>query len=245
MDADRLTGARTREERPHNLTRHADGAPGGGTPATTTAIPVVAVQTGKDRAGHVRGGEWSQDDEMKLRKMGQEAARYGHVLIIMRHAKAEGAGEMGDKARALSEKGRRQARVSAKGIAAMGLTPDEVISSAADRARQTTERALTVFGDKPQVRYSMDLYDGGMQAFIDAMEHVKDKRRVTMIVGHEPTVSQACQWFASAESDPDALSTLLLGFSPASFAILASDKPVSQWQAHDARVIAVVRPRDL
>ena len=71
----------------------------------------------------------------------------------------------------------------------MGLVPDQISCSSVTRTRQTLDRMLKTFGDKPIVDYRISLYDGGVQAVFDELAHVKAKNRVFMIVGHEPTVS--------------------------------------------------------
>lgn len=178
-------------------------------------------------------------------KIGKKSAVYKHVLILMRHGKAEGMNEQGDQYRQLTDKGLKQSKKMGKAIADMGLVPDIIASSAATRARQTTERLLATFGDGPDVRYHMDLYDHGMQAIMDELAHTKDKHRVLMVVCHEPTVSYAAQWLASPESDPVLLGELALGFAPSSIAVLASDDPFAQWQTKSGLLVATVSPKEV
>ena len=134
---------------------------------------------------------------VNLSKVEKKAKNYSHVLLVMRHAKAEPFNDKGDHDREITDKGEKQAKIVAKGLVGMKLLPDRVACSGAVRARQTLERMLKVFGDHPKVEYRQALYDGGMQAVFDELANAKDKTRVLMVLGHEPTVSVSCQWLPS------------------------------------------------
>ena len=177
-------------------------------------------------------------------KVAKRAKGYEHILIVMRQAKAEPFGAEGDYGRELTPKGLKQAKKVAKGLAEMKLVPDAIACSAATRARQTLGKMLKTFGDKPKVDYHQSLYDGGVQAVFDELTHVKDKARVLMVLGHEPTVSIASQWLASSESDPERLDLLNLGLQTAGVVIFGSDKPFKQWQVHSGDLLAVMSSSD-
>ena len=180
----------------------------------------------------------------RMSKTAKKAKQYDHVLILMRHAKAEVTGKNGDYDRPLAEKGLKQAKKVAKGLREMKLVPEVIDCSAALRARQTCGRLLKVFGDKTQVDYHQSLYDGGLQAVFDELAHAKDKTRVMMVLGHEPTVSMACQWLAGKRSDPGMLDLLNLGMSTACVAVFGSEAPLRKWGVHEAELIAVLSPKD-
>lgn len=181
---------------------------------------------------------------IKLSKVAKAAKKYDHILIIMRHAKAEPFGDKGDSERELTDKGLKQAKAAGKGIESLGLVPDQISCSSVTRTRQTLDRMLKTFGDKPIVDYRISLYDGGVQAVFDELAHVKAKNRVFMIVGHEPTVSISAQWLASADSDGERLDLLNLGLSPASIVIMGSNKPFDEWQVHSGELLAVINVKD-
>lgn len=181
---------------------------------------------------------------IKLSKVAKAAKKYDHILIIMRHAKAEPFGDKGDSERELTDKGLKQAKAVGKGIELLGLVPDQISCSSVTRTRQTLDRMLKTFGDKPIVDYRISLYDGGVQAVFDELAHVKAKNRVFMIVGHEPTVSISAQWLASADSDGERLDLLNLGLSPASIVIMGSNKPFNEWQVHSGELLAVINVKD-
>lgn len=181
---------------------------------------------------------------VNVKKKAKKAKNYPYVLIVMRHAKTEPANSGGDIERELTDKGLKQAKTVAKGLIGMDLMPTRIACSGATRARQTCERMLKVFGDDPKVDYRQSLYAEGIQSVFDELKQTKGKHRVLMVLGHEPTVSYACQWLASDSSDPALLDLLNLGMTPGSVVMLGSDKPFNQWQTHDGEVFAIISPKD-
>ncbi|WP_288649346.1 histidine phosphatase family protein [uncultured Bifidobacterium sp.] len=180
-----------------------------------------------------------------LKKVAKKAKEYKYVLLVMRHAKTEPfSGNGSDAGRELTDKGRKQAKAVAKGLDAFKMVPDRIACSSATRARQTCDRLLKVFGDDPKVDYRQSLYEGGVQSVFDELAQTKDKHHTLLILGHEPTVSIACQWLASAESDPTLLDLLNLGMSPASIAMFGSNEPFNQWQLHSGELIALLTAKD-
>ncbi|MBM6699361.1 histidine phosphatase family protein [Bifidobacterium pullorum subsp. saeculare] len=177
-------------------------------------------------------------------KITKRTKAYKHILLVMRHAKAEASNAGGDRARELTDKGLKQAKTVAKGLKAMKLVPDAIVCSAATRAQQTCAKMLKTFGDKPTVDYHQSLYDAGVQAVFDELAHAKEKTRVMLVLGHEPTVSIASQWLASPDSNPAMLDLLNLGLGTAGVVVFGSDKPFASWQVRDADLIAVMRAKD-
>ncbi|RSX55997.1 phosphoglycerate mutase [Bifidobacterium dolichotidis] len=181
---------------------------------------------------------------MNLKKIEKSIKAYDYVLVIMRHAKTEPFHAEGDFERVLTEKGLKQAKAVAKGLRAMDLVPDQIDCSSAVRARQTCERMLKTFGDKPKVNWHKSLYGEGMQAIFDQLQGCKTKRHELMVISHEPTVSMACQWLANPSSDPHLLGLLNLGLSTATCVIFGANVPFNAWDIHQAQLLAVLGPKD-
>ena len=103
-----------------------------------------------------------------LKKVAKKTKEYKYVLLAMRHAKTEPFGGNGsDVGRELTDKGRKQVKTVAKGLAAFKMVPTRIACSSATRARQTCDRMLKVFGDDPKVDYRQSLYEGGVQSVFD------------------------------------------------------------------------------
>ena len=181
---------------------------------------------------------------VNLSKVAKKAKDYPYLLVLMRHAKTEATNKDGDEERELTDKGRKHSKKVAKALKSMDLFPDLIACSGATRARQTAERLLKVFGDKPEIAYRQSLYEPGMQSYIDEILGAPGKTRILMIVGHEPTMSSLAQWLSSGESKRAFLDAVKLGFSPASVAILGSDKPFDQWDIDSQKLIGVFSPKD-
>lgn len=181
---------------------------------------------------------------VNLKKVSKAAKDYRHILIVMRHAKAEPLGGSNDRDRELTDKGLKQAKAVGKGLVELRLVPDRIACSGAARAMQTCKRMLKFFGDRTAVDYRQSLYDGGVQAVFDEIGQTKEKNRVLMVLGHEPTVSISCQWLASQDSDPSLLDLLNLGLSTAGIVVFGSDEPFERWQIHTGRLLAVINPKD-
>ena len=94
------------------------------------------------------------------------------------------------------------------------------------------------------IRDRQSLYEGGVQSVFDELAQTKEKHRTLLVLGHEPTISIACQWLASTESDPTLLDLLNLGMSPASIAVFGSNEPFNQWQLHSGELIALLTAKD-
>ena len=125
-----------------------------------------------------------------LKKVAKKTKEYKYVLLAMRHAKTEPFGGNGsDVGRELTDKGRKQAKAVAKGLAAFKMVPTRIACSSATRARQTCDRMLKVFGDDPKVDYRQSLYEGGVQSVFDELAQTKEKHRTLLVLGHEPTIS--------------------------------------------------------
>ena len=183
-----------------------------------------------------------------LRPLAKRARRASHVLVLMRHAKAEPLEDAPggrDIDRGLVGKGRRQASRVADGLDRLGLVPDRILCSGAVRARQTLEGMLPTFGDGPVVDYRRSLYDGGFQDMLDQIVRVPDGTRTLMVLAHEPTVSMAAQRLAGDDSDPHCLDLIGLGMPTATVAILVSDKGFPDWTPGGASLIGVLRPKDM
>lgn len=185
----------------------------------------------------------TRDMKVNLKKLGKLAHRHDYVLLMMRHAKATSIGPDGDAHRELTDKGERQAKAVSRALASMDLIPERIACSSAVRSVQTLERMLKTFGDTPKVDYRQNLYDHGAAAVFAELRETKGKVRVLMVLGHEPTVSMACQRMAN-QDDPQ-YDELNLGLSPASVVILGSQQPFDQWREHSAQLIDIFGPEQL
>lgn len=179
-----------------------------------------------------------------IKKIVKKVKHAKYVLLLMRHAKAQPPTMGDDWGRDLSDKGLKQAKIMAKGLKSLKLVPDYIVCSSANRTEQTMHKMLKKFGDSPIVASRKSLYDGGMQSVMDELCAIRSDSRITMIIGHEPTMSMAAQWLSSPDSDPDVLGTMRLGLSNASIVVLVSDSPFATCGLRGAKALGVISPKD-
>lgn len=106
-------------------------------------------------------------------------------LILMRHAKTEPWAEgIDDFSRALTERGKEDAKRMAEELVATGWSPERILVSTARRARETcSEVAKIVEGEK--VRPMENLYLTGVRGLTEAICH-NDGAGTLMVIGHNP-----------------------------------------------------------
>jgi phosphohistidine phosphatase len=111
-------------------------------------------------------------------------------LILLRHAKAEARSASGeDFDRALTARGRHDARLMGEVLADAGLKPDLALVSAARRTRQTWEEASAAFGDVTAL-FEKSLFHASSRELRRAIEGVEGKAANVILVGHNPAIHQ-------------------------------------------------------
>jgi len=107
-------------------------------------------------------------------------------LILFRHAKAEprGPGEA-DFDRALSERGRADAALIGKALAADNLIPDYALISP---ARRTAETWICARDNFPRIRAELNrnLYDATAEEIRAAIEPAAERCDTLIVIGHNP-----------------------------------------------------------
>ena len=146
-----------------------------------------------------------------------------HTVILVRHAKAEHNAHKGDRERALTERGRNQSAELARQISPLLQEVGAVLVSPAVRARQTWEHMADASGEAfPNPKVMDDIYGGDPEDIVEAVR-MAGEGKVTVVVGHEPTISEAAQLIAE---DPDALPW---GVPTATAIIMSSSKDWKEW----------------
>lgn len=120
------------------------------------------------------------------------------TLILLRHAKAVRPSEApSDKARGLTERGRRDAASAGAAIEDHGLKPGLALVSTATRTRETAEHALQGF--KLETRFEEGLYHASTSAIWDAFAGADAESVV--FVGHNPGVGELAALLISQAHD--------------------------------------------
>ena len=118
-------------------------------------------------------------------------------LYLLRHGKSDwNAESFSDHDRPLAPRGRRGARRMGRFLSDLAEQPDAVVSSTALRARATAELAAEEGAWTCPIRLTEDLYlpaPGALLAQARAQDRAVNR---LLLVGHEPTWSEAVARFA-------------------------------------------------
>ncbi|MEX2478963.1 MAG: histidine phosphatase family protein [Gracilimonas sp.] len=122
-------------------------------------------------------------------------------ILLMRHAKSswEDPGQK-DFDRPLAERGLNDAPMMGQFIWESKYKPSWVISSPAQRAKETTElsmRAAKV--NEEQINWNEGLYFGSVSDYVAAIQSTPDEHERVLIVGHNPLMENTAGILAGGE----------------------------------------------
>ncbi|NNE65308.1 MAG: histidine phosphatase family protein [Pyrinomonadaceae bacterium] len=109
------------------------------------------------------------------------------TLFVLRHAKSSwDHPELSDFQRPLNPRGKRAApRIGAE-MTARGYEPKLVLSSSAERAKETTRLVLEGAGIEPEIRFDREIYGAAANTLLYIVAQVPSNVGSVMIVGHNP-----------------------------------------------------------
>jgi phosphohistidine phosphatase len=112
-------------------------------------------------------------------------------LYLLRHGIAVDPGSTGlsDDARPLTPKGIKRMREIARGLAALELELDRIITSPLPRSRETAEIVADALGALDRLETSNVLQTGSDAAAVERWLRDRAEARL-MLVGHNPTLSE-------------------------------------------------------
>jgi phosphohistidine phosphatase len=157
-------------------------------------------------------------------------------LVLVRHAKAEPFASS-DRARRLTDRGRREAEAAAGYLREHGVVPDHAVVSSSVRTRDTwltMEQALSSGAD---VAYDDAVYSGSTDVVLEALRVVPDCAVTVVFVGHQPTVGYVAHLLDDGEGDPAALHAMLHGFPTASLAVFDVAVPWTELGDETGRLV--------
>lgn len=154
-------------------------------------------------------------------------------LLVMRHAKSDWGTSQADHDRPLNRRGRRSAEAMGELLAAAGEVPHLVLTSTAERARDTAERAVLAGGWQADVEAREALYLASLAGTFEVLAGAPDVERV-MLVGHQPTWGELVLRLTGAEVQVRTAT------------VVAIDLPITHWQdaaAARGSIAYVLQPR--
>ncbi len=125
-----------------------------------------------------------------------------HELYFIRHGVAELRGDEwpDDTKRPLSAEGMVRMRKNARGLVALNVTLDVVLTSPLVRARQTSEIIVSAFDERPSIVTTESLAPGGSyQAVLAELEKHSRRARIAL-VGHEAAIGEMAARIAGSRN---------------------------------------------
>ncbi len=111
-------------------------------------------------------------------------------VVIVRHAKSVHYGYDDDFHRDLTERGISDAEKISSQLGEMGISPDLVVASPANRTMQTAKIFCKNLNyQSAKIRQEEDIYTGiSTQEFVDFLKELPDGIQTVFLFGHNPTV---------------------------------------------------------
>ena len=122
-----------------------------------------------------------------------------HELLVLRHAKSSwGSINLPDFDRPLAPRGESDATFLGEYMSENGIYPNLTITSAAQRARETTELVLAI---NPEARIEVrdSLYHAGLATLVNTVREQDDGLERLMLVGHNPGMDQLLAYLCEDE----------------------------------------------
>jgi phosphohistidine phosphatase len=158
--------------------------------------------------------------------------------VVVRHSKTE-AYATTDHARALTDRGKRDARELGRWLDQAEVTPQVMLVSSAARAQQTSDFISAQLDSEPDTIVVDELYGAAPDEVIEiCRRYLDDSVSHAAVVGHNPTMAGLIDVLIGSDTDED------LGHFPTSAAAVVE---VDSWESLGegaGRLTALYRPKD-
>jgi phosphohistidine phosphatase len=163
-------------------------------------------------------------------------------LYLLRHAKSSWADPaLQDHERPLAPRGLRATKRLARHLRRVGVRPELVLCSSAQRTRQTLDGLSGALGE-PQVAIEDDLYAAGAGELLNRLQRVPAGVESVLLIGHNPGLETLGLWLAA---DGARRKRLEEKFPTGALATLAFEAPWSELGPGTAELVDFVVPREL
>jgi phosphohistidine phosphatase len=164
-------------------------------------------------------------------------------LYILRHAKSDwGSDAKSDFDRPLAKRGKKDAPSMGKWLAKQNLKIDFIVSSPAERAKQTIYAVVKELGiSKKEIHYNEKIYMASLETLLQVLEESPKKAKKVMLVGHNPGLDDLLQYLVK---DPPLTESGKL-LTTACLAQITLPEDWTQLQRHCGKLVNLTRPRDI
>ena len=129
------------------------------------------------------------------------------TLLVLRHAKAQKDAPNGDKARVLTERGKRNAATMGHLLPQIAPVLDRVVASDAKRAQQTATIVATGAGFVGDITTQPAIYGADLDEMVDLVHHLPNGDDCVLLVGHNPVFEELAAALAEPGTPPPSLPT--------------------------------------
>lgn len=169
-------------------------------------------------------------------------------LLLLRHAKAVQDSGEGDHARALTERGRKDAARMGHAMDTRGYIPDLVICSNALRTTETWQLLSPELAKTPMVQLTKALYLASPKNIAAQIQVSPDDVKTLMLVGHNPGIEECAIRLARkpvSKAENHKLAQMREKFPTCALAVLDFD--VESWSdtGSGGVLLEFLKPRDL
>jgi len=147
-------------------------------------------------------------------------------LLLIRHAKTEPSMGREDFERALTDRGRDDARRMAASLAARRFIPEVLVHSGALRTKQTAEIFASGWPRRVELEEELALYDATPATLFARARRLSDGRANVAFVGHNPAIGEFAVAMAGSGAYPE-LRRMAAKYPTC--AVAALDFPVESW----------------
>jgi len=165
-------------------------------------------------------------------------------LLILRHAKSDwGTSAPSDFARPLAKRGKKDAPRVGAWLYREGMVPEAVISSPAERARETTRKVCKSMDFKEEkVVWDDRIYAAGLSELSQVLARCPADASTVLLVGHNPGLEDLLEFLVGDDLEVPLDGKIL---PTAALARLEMPDDWSALRAGCAQLISMNRPRNL
>lgn len=164
------------------------------------------------------------------------------TLVLVRHARAEVEGDLGDRLRPLAQRGRRQATLLGPRLTDLAGPFDVALVSEALRAQETYRLLAGDAPEYPRARVLGTLYQIGARHLLQSLQELPESAQRVIVVGHEPTMSSLAWMLHDARDDYGP--QLSLGIPAATACIIEVGVPWQHLDRSRGHVRGILRPQE-
>lgn len=159
------------------------------------------------------------------------------TVLLLRHAKSSWKKpDLADHDRPLNERGKSEALAIGRLLRSNDLVPDFIVSSTAKRARRTADLVMSASDYAGDVALKRSLYDGGPDAYFEALAALPDHVNTVLLVGHNPDLENVVERLTAWSEELSTAALVQATFEIESWGGLKGALPgtfVGHWRAAD------------